>query len=177
MRSADGSLGQERPLTTKDEVGREMAPALATLPDGRIMLAYVSDSAHEGRPVIYARTLDAMHKPGAPRRLTDPARGVTRPSFARADATLWFSWYDLQANDIRIARVLTDSTLSAEISLRDLLLKDGFGKYGVPQAGLSGASLFVSQGKLGIAFIATMAFDRDARRAQQDVFLAWISTR
>ena len=29
----------------------------------------------------------------------------------------------------------------------------------------------------GTAFIATMAFDRAARRAQQDVFLAWIATR
>jgi hypothetical protein len=177
VRHAGGSLGPESTLTGKDEIGREMAPALGTLPGGRIVLAYVSDSAHEGRPVIYARALDSRHQAGPPRRLTDPARGVTRPSFARTGSTLWLSWYDLQANDIRIARVLTDSTLSTEISLRDLLVQDGFGKYGVAKAALSGASLFVDQNKLGIAFIATMAFDRAARRAQQDVFLAWLSVR
>ncbi len=174
---AGGTVAPERHLTGPEEAGREMAPALAGLSRGRLLLVYVSDSGQGGRPSLYARTIDSTLRAGPSRRLTRGSSGVTRPSLASFRAALWIAWYDLDANDVRIARFASDLSPSAPVSLRTLIGKAKFGRYGVPLAGLSGASLFVDQGRLGVSFVATMMFDRGAGRAQQDVFLARLEVR
>jgi hypothetical protein len=170
---AAGSVRGISSLTGRHERGHEASPALAQMRDGGTMLVYVSDSAANGRPSLYSMVIGPKLKVSAPHRLTPPDRGVTRPSLARAGSRLWLSWYDLEANDVRIARVLSNWKLTPPVSLRELLLQKGFEKYGVPYAGLSGAALFADGGKLGVAFVATMIFDRQAGKAQQDVFVAW----
>ena len=174
-----GRLLRRVELTTSRERGWELTPSLAawTGPRGPgYLLAYLSAARSEpaGTPVynVFIKEFDLDWKVRSRRQVTFEASGVTLPSLLVQNGTPYLSWSVNTTADVRIASLNGNLTPRPLLNLREELIAIGFGRLGRPNAALTNAMLFDDHGRLGLAFVATMAIEPASNSAEMDVFVA-----
>jgi hypothetical protein len=174
-----GRLLRRVDLTTSRERGWELTPSLAawTGPRGPgYLLAYLSAEKSQRSEVpeynVFLKEFDLDWRMRRKRQLTFAQQGVTLPSLLVQDATPYLSWSDNATADVQVARLNRDLAPHPLLSLREELARTGFRELGRPYAALTNATLFDDRGRLGLAFVATMAIEAASNSAQMDVFVA-----
>ncbi len=168
-----------------DDVGESITPALALLPDTwreRFILAYASNAGHRddaaGGYSLWFELYNRDWRVVGGRHFRAPAGGAANPALATVGGKLYVAWVENTTNTILVSEL--DQTLHPVwvMDLREALGEAGFAaQFGAGAPGLSAPMLYDDFGKLGLAFVATWAWDAATAQARQEVFFGKVAYR